>query len=151
MGDFGDGNTGTGMSINHTYSSIGNYAVTLTVRDAKNNIDSKSIIVQVLTDTDRDRIADRFDDDDDNDGLPDEWEIGNGLNPLDSSDANQDLDGDWFTNIEEYQWGMNPRIFNPWKIYFIVTITVSAIAISVTIIITLNLLRKKEIKSSYPE
>jgi parallel beta-helix repeat protein len=142
--DFGDGNTGTGLSINHTYSSIGNCTVTLTVRDAKNNIDSKSIIVQVLTDTDRDRIADRFDDDDDNDGLPDEWEIGNGLNPLDSSDANQDLDGDWFTNIEEYQWGMNPRIFNPWKIYFIVTITVSAIAISVTIIITLNLLRKKK-------
>jgi len=142
--DFGDGNTGTGMSINHTYSSVGNYTVTLTVRDAKNNIDSKSIIVQVLTDTDRDRIADRFDDDDDNDGLPDEWEIENGLNPLDSSDANQDLDGDWFTNIEEYRWGMNPRIFNPWKIYFTATTTVSVIAISVAIIITLNLLRKRK-------
>ena len=142
--DFGDENTGTGMTINHTYSNIGNYTVTLTVRDAKNNTDSKSIIVQVLTDTDRDRIADRFDNDDDNDGMPDEWEIENGLNPLDSSDANQDADGDWFLNIEEYQWGMNPRIFNPWKIYFMITITVSAIAISATIIITLNLLRKRK-------
>jgi hypothetical protein len=38
----------------------------------------------------------------DMDGMPDFWESGMGLNPNDSSDARGDLDGDGYTNIEEY-------------------------------------------------
>ena len=38
----------------------------------------------------------------DGDGLPDEWEKKYGLNVNDASDANADLDGDEFTNLEEY-------------------------------------------------
>jgi len=141
--DFGDGTTGMGMTIGHTYVQIGNYTVTLTVKDGKHNSDSTSIIIEVLIDTDGDAIADKFDTDDDGDSMPDEWEIENGLDPLDSSDKYQDPDGDWFSNIEEYRWGMNPRIYNPWKIYFTTAVVAMVIAISLTVIVAFSLYRKK--------
>jgi len=40
--------------------------------------------------------------DTDKDGLPDEWEIENGLNPNDPSDADTDSDNDGLTNREEF-------------------------------------------------
>ena len=40
--------------------------------------------------------------DSDGDGMPDEWEAENGLNPNDPSDANKDCTGDGYTNIEKY-------------------------------------------------
>ncbi|MBR1463492.1 MAG: polysaccharide lyase [Prevotella sp.] len=40
--------------------------------------------------------------DSDGDGMPDEWEIANGLNPNDASDAVKDCNGDGYTNIEKY-------------------------------------------------
>ena len=40
--------------------------------------------------------------DSDGDGMPDEWEKQNGLNPNDPADANGDLNGDGYTNIEKY-------------------------------------------------
>ena len=55
-------------------------------------------------DTDGDGIPDVTDTDDDNDGLPDTFETANGLDPLDASDASSDLDGDGFSNLEEYQF-----------------------------------------------
>ena len=36
------------------------------------------------------------------DGMPDEWELANGLNPNDASDAVKDCNGDGYTNIEKY-------------------------------------------------
>jgi hypothetical protein len=44
--------------------------------------------------------------DSDNDGMPNDWEIANGLNPNSGSDGNGDLDGDGYTNIEEYINGL---------------------------------------------
>ncbi|MBI2124884.1 hypothetical protein HYT92_03775 [Candidatus Pacearchaeota archaeon] len=41
--------------------------------------------------------------DSDGDGMPDDWELQNGLNPSDPSDAGQDLDSDGLTNKEEYE------------------------------------------------
>ena len=45
----------------------------------------------------------------DGDGLPDEWEKKYGLNVNDASDANADLDGDEFTNLEEYVAKTDPK------------------------------------------
>ncbi|MGV3508898.1 MAG: thrombospondin type 3 repeat-containing protein, partial [Sphingobacteriaceae bacterium] len=40
--------------------------------------------------------------DSDNDGMPDDWEAKNGLNPKDATDASTDKNGDGYTNIEDY-------------------------------------------------
>jgi hypothetical protein len=40
--------------------------------------------------------------DTDGDGMPDEWETANGLNPNDPTDAAKDCNGDGYTNIEKY-------------------------------------------------
>ncbi|MBI5017187.1 MAG: choice-of-anchor D domain-containing protein [Deltaproteobacteria bacterium] len=46
--------------------------------------------------------------DSDGDGLPDNWEMTNGLNPHDPSDATGDLDNDGLTNLAEFQHGTDP-------------------------------------------
>ena len=46
--------------------------------------------------------------DTDKDGMPDKWEKKYGLNPNDASDANGDLSGDGYTNIEKYINGIDP-------------------------------------------
>lgn len=47
--------------------------------------------------------------DTDADGMPDGWEIINGLNPTDPTDAVNDLDHDGLSNLLEYQWASDPR------------------------------------------
>ena len=47
--------------------------------------------------------------DGDRDGLPDGWEIRNGLNPSDPSDADSDQDGDGLTALAEFRTGADPR------------------------------------------
>jgi pectate lyase len=49
--------------------------------------------------------------DSDGDGMPDEWEIKYGLDPHDPADANGDLNGSGYTNIEEYINGTEPTVF----------------------------------------
>ena len=71
-----------------------------------------------LTDSDGDTLSD-YDEvtvhttspikqDTDNDGMRDDWEVGNGFDPLDPTDAAMDADGDNATNLEEYGQGTNP-------------------------------------------
>ena len=36
------------------------------------------------------------------DGIPDVWEKAHGLNPADPADANNDSNGDGYTNLEKY-------------------------------------------------
>lgn len=47
--------------------------------------------------------------DSDGDGMPDEWEIKNKLDPKDPKDGAMDSDGDGYTNVEEYLNGTNPQ------------------------------------------
>ena len=47
--------------------------------------------------------------DSDGDGMPDAWEIANGLNPNDPADANMDCNGGGYTNIEKYINGIDTR------------------------------------------
>jgi uncharacterized repeat protein (TIGR01451 family) len=44
----------------------------------------------------------------DGDGLPDAWELGNGLSPTNAADAALDLDGDAFTALQEFLAGTDP-------------------------------------------
>lgn len=53
--------------------------------------------------------------DSDNDGMPDKWEEKYGLNAMDSSDANGDINGDGYTNIEKYINGIDPGSKTDWK------------------------------------
>lgn len=46
----------------------------------------------------------------DKDGMADDWETANGLNPNDDEDRNEDRDSDGFTNLEEY---INSLVTNP--------------------------------------
>ncbi|HPR30659.1 MAG TPA: hypothetical protein PLK12_01130 [Prolixibacteraceae bacterium] len=52
--------------------------------------------------------------DSDNDGMPDSWEQKYGLNPNDPTDANGDLNGDGYTNIEKYINGIDPTRKTDW-------------------------------------
>ena len=52
--------------------------------------------------------------DSDKDGMPDEWEIANGLNPNDPSDAVKDCTGDGYTNIEKYINGISTNEKTDW-------------------------------------
>jgi hypothetical protein len=60
-------------------------------------------------DTDSDGTGNNADTDDDGDGMPDTYEIENGFDPLDASDANGDADGDGYTNLEEYRRRSDPN------------------------------------------
>jgi len=59
-------------------------------------------------DTDGDGEGNNADTDDDNDGMPDDWELAYGLNPL-IDDAGSDPDRDEVSNINEFNLGTAPN------------------------------------------
>jgi hypothetical protein len=63
---------------------------------------------QEYLDTDGDGVGNNADSDDDNDGMPDTWELVYGLDPL-VDDAADDPDGDQVSNIDEYNQGSEPN------------------------------------------
>lgn len=50
--------------------------------------------------------------DSDADGLPDSWEISNGLNPINPADRYGNPDGDLYHNTEEFKRGYSPIVWN---------------------------------------
>lgn len=69
----------------------------------------QGVVGTAPADNDGDLIPDISDPDDDNDGIPDLFEIAHGLNPYSAVDANTDADGDGFVNLREYQTGSLPE------------------------------------------
>lgn len=53
--------------------------------------------------------------DTDMDGMPDAWEVANGLNPNDPTDAVKDCNGDGYTNIEKYINGIDTKKKVDWR------------------------------------
>ncbi|MEO6285334.1 MAG: polysaccharide lyase [Dyadobacter sp.] len=51
----------------------------------------------------------------DHDGMPDDWENKVGLNPKDASDAQKDMNGDGYSNIEKFINGIDPKKKTDWK------------------------------------
>lgn len=94
-----------GPAVDYDYSENGNF----TVQSVSNS-----------PDTDSDQIANFADPDDDNDGMPDSWEIQFSLDPLNSTDAIQDTDADGISNLQEFLDGTSPLASNtPVKIPFV--------------------------------
>jgi len=101
-------------AINYTYDQIGrlthvSYANGDSLAysyDAAGNLLSLTSSGSSI-DTDGDGTIDSIDTDDDNDGLPDTWEVLYGFNPL-IADANQDSDSDGYSNLQEYEAGTDP-------------------------------------------
>jgi PKD repeat protein len=144
---FGDGtveNTSV-ANVMHIYSKPGVYTVDLIVTDIMGNVNDTLISIVVYRDTDADLLADFLDADDDGDGIPDEWEILYGLNPLDPSDATLDNDGDGLNNIGEYQRKRNPLVFD----FSDYTISIIIAVAVIIIIICFGIIYIRKLRNTY--
>ncbi|MGD9163150.1 MAG: cadherin domain-containing protein [Chromatiales bacterium] len=66
----------------------------------------------------------------DGDGMPNDWELANGLDPNDPNDADSDLDGDGLSNLDEYLASTNPNLDdNPPLVTPPADITVNAVGL----------------------
>lgn len=78
--------------------------------DEDSDDDNDGVSDELDNDRDNDGVQDGQEDDD-LDGMPNDWELANGLNPNDPNDAFEDPDGDGLTNLEEYlmkdKWGQS--------------------------------------------
>lgn len=131
--DAEDGNISNAIIFSQTEENsdpMVDYLQLYTVVDSDNNSASVTRRVSVVSDTDSDGIYNRFDNDDDNDGVADSsdqypldsrysadsdsdgmadaWELLYGLNINDPSDASSDLDIDGSTAAEEFAAGTVP-------------------------------------------
>jgi PKD repeat protein len=89
--NFGDDKKKTGVNVEHEYSSTGEYTVTLTVRDNSDLKDSISKNITIIRD----------ENDKDDDGMDDSWELLWGLDPT-RNDADEDKDRDKLSNKKEH-------------------------------------------------
>jgi len=67
-------------------------------------------------DTDHDRLGNNADPDDDNDGMPDNWEILYGFDPLNKNDALDDPDNDGVSNLDEFLAKTEPNAFEDFDV-----------------------------------
>jgi len=81
-------------------SLVGSFSLVLTVDDGDGATDAQSWTIAVSSlDTD-------------GDGLPDDWENDNGLNPNDPNDGAADPDADGLSNLDEFGLGTDPNVYD---------------------------------------
>jgi hypothetical protein len=83
--------------------------IEISALDQAGNSATASIQVTLDSDYDGDGIGDSYDADDDNDLMPDSWEVASGFDPLDPFDARLDGDSDGYANLTEYSAGTDPQ------------------------------------------
>ena len=101
------GNTSVRLAVTATLNGLSSSSLTVTamIQTAQPDADPTDNIAEVvlpILDSDQDQSPDFADTDDDNDQIPDAWEMLHGLNPLDKSDAEEDSDKDQFSNLDEF-------------------------------------------------
>jgi PKD repeat protein len=111
--DMGDNSQNSGIAVTHTYTEIGNYPVTLTVRDndfLEGTYSRTIYVLELVIDTDNDGVADEIDPnpdssvDTDNDGLSDDYE--NVITKTEPTSPDSDNDG--FDDAVEWEQGTDP-------------------------------------------
>ncbi|MCB9777098.1 MAG: PKD domain-containing protein [Alphaproteobacteria bacterium] len=83
-----------------TWRDLGDHDLRLTVSDDDGGSDSLEWTVEVV-----ERDAD-------SDGISDGWEEEYGLDPSDPTDASEDPDGDGRTNLDEWEEGTDPGVYD---------------------------------------
>ena len=123
---FTDGELQTlyGEKTSYVFKNLGVYLVSLTVSDAEGHSSNDTITIIVT-----DNTALSIDEDDDADGMSDEWESIPDLDPLDPLDAAVEGNGDGMNNIEEYQNDANPKVYES-EDHILASVLVVAVTIS---------------------
>ena len=85
------------------FHEVGDYNITLTIRDEAGNNGTDTVMVRVIP----------LDEDKDDDGMPDVWENRWGFDKDDPTDAELDPDEDGYTNLQEYENDTCPFIWDP--------------------------------------
>ncbi|MFC1505085.1 right-handed parallel beta-helix repeat-containing protein [Thermodesulfobacteriota bacterium] len=100
-----------GSGTDHVLETVavlqaGNYLFSQVVSDEE--LDTVALRME-HRDFDLDGMPDILDEDADGDGLPNDWETGYNLDPMDPADADLDTDSDDLTALEEFEQGTDPR------------------------------------------
>jgi predicted MPP superfamily phosphohydrolase len=106
----GSAGSADGGALNHpamfvSYNTLGSFNIDITGNQlSATYIESSGAIADTFT------IIKQGAADSDGDGVPDAFEIANGMNRFDPADAVLDTDGDGNTAVVEYLFGLNPHV-----------------------------------------